>query len=514
MANELYFHGVTKGQDIWGPDVDREYIKSFYTGGTEEKVRFVVEISPKKNKAFYTYLRAKNFYSAENREGSYFGMTLSLDGQYCRDNDNLFKLFDEIYTKCVANNTLVSQSGEKEKYVVTSFAEKKADIEKIQKLFLDTIAKSFVSDLANIDSNFSKEPSGQVLRFNIYEVDSQIFFSALYKHLRLYMSPEYPTKDALINALSKQVEPEKVKAQNLSSELEDLKSKYKTLSANYDSLKMESSKVKEDLQKQCAEVSKLKTSLQVAESEKKRVSSELEANRSKKSIESSVAKLEAPLDELLKAIRKIVPSARNYSGYSNDVDHHGHQHHEPTSDDEGFGLKGWLSGLTLFFVLCLLCLNIATSLNWINFDSSTVSSNDYAELKIENQSLRSQVGTLSQQLAAAQKTLAEVQTIQAQTATSSTSSSETQASAVSVTIDLSPYDGKSDLVVGTEYTATAKNLASSESHIEWKVDGFEIVRGTKTDRKITITPVAGKKEAVISFYIGKDKVSTRKLKVK
>ena len=62
MKANFYIHGVPKGQEIWGSEQDRNYIKSFYSATCNEKVRFVVEIIPAKKKTYYTYIREKNVF--------------------------------------------------------------------------------------------------------------------------------------------------------------------------------------------------------------------------------------------------------------------------------------------------------------------------------------------------------------------------------------------------------------------------------------------------------------------
>ena len=106
--------------------------RAMFTSETEEKVRFMVEIAPRKNRTYFTYLRCKNFLSADSRPGAYFGMTLSIDGLYCcKDTVNLYKLFDQIYTTYIANGTIVEKRQDKEVYLVSAFAEKASKLEEV-----------------------------------------------------------------------------------------------------------------------------------------------------------------------------------------------------------------------------------------------------------------------------------------------------------------------------------------------------------------------------------------------
>ena len=137
MKTNFYIHGVLKGQEIWGSEQDRDYIKSIYSApnNRNEQVRFVVEIIPTKKKTYYTYIREKTVFGAENREGSYFGMTVSFDGVYCTDNESLFTLFDTIFNKRIIGTLLQNQNGNF-RFAVASFEGKNKELESIQTEFL------------------------------------------------------------------------------------------------------------------------------------------------------------------------------------------------------------------------------------------------------------------------------------------------------------------------------------------------------------------------------------------
>lgn len=159
--------------------------------------------------------------SADNRPGAYFGMTLSIDGlYYCKDTANLYKLFDQIYTKCVANGTIVEKRQDKEAYKVSSFVEKTAKLEDIQKLLLETFTKSFVDkgDICRIDSNHLAKTSSALQRYNLSDVDCPAFYDGLCNSLKVYVSPEYPSKDNLIQHLNQQINPEKEKSKRMTEE--------------------------------------------------------------------------------------------------------------------------------------------------------------------------------------------------------------------------------------------------------------------------------------------------------
>ena len=96
MLSEFVFHGVPQGHDSWGTTGDR-YYESFYGIGDfckGAKTVLIVEIRKDVTGfcSYYTYVRPQNVVAQGGRTGSYFGMSLKIEGQYCTDVYSLFQL--------------------------------------------------------------------------------------------------------------------------------------------------------------------------------------------------------------------------------------------------------------------------------------------------------------------------------------------------------------------------------------------------------------------------------------
>ncbi len=245
MNANFYVHGVPKGQDVWGTEQDRDYIKSFYSVSYTENVRFVVELIPARKRIFYTYLRAQNIYGSENRNGSYFGMTISFDDAYCTDNESLFALFDTFFHKRIVGSLIQNNNGNY-RFITATFEGKHTDLENIRSEFLKQL-DSFDEDMEKIDDSFASSANGQVAYFNISDIDNSSFFSVLQKTLKVYISPEYPTKDAKLAAAANKINSTEKELVMLRTDKQNLEEECRKLRNENIALKndLESSKAKD-----------------------------------------------------------------------------------------------------------------------------------------------------------------------------------------------------------------------------------------------------------------------------
>lgn len=323
MNANFYIHGVLTGQEIWGSEQDRDIIKSSYSisNDSKEQVRFVVEVIPTKRKTFCTYLRINNVFGAQNRSGSYFGMTVSFEGVYSTDNESLFRLFDTVFKKRIIGTILQNQNGNF-RFAVASFEEKNKELENIKVEFLKQL-DSFSEDLDNIDNSFSSTSSGQIPLYNISDIDNSSFFNVLRKTLKVFVSPEYPTRDAQIASLLKQIEPERAKNKQLLEDKGELESKLSASIEKNKRYEAELASFRGDKQKLDEENKKLRT-------ENASLKTDLERNKAKNGIERSVNQIKQPLEELLRHIRKISPAGFYYDEL---------QHHHDESPKSGIGNK-------------------------------------------------------------------------------------------------------------------------------------------------------------------------------
>lgn len=451
MRYLFYIHGTPKGQNIWGADEDRDYIKSFYTNETEEKVRFIIEISPRKNHTYFTYLRCKNFLSADKRPGAYFGMTLSIDGlYYCKDAANLYKLFDQIYTNYIANGTIVARQQDKEAYLVSAFAEKASKLEEVQKVLVKTFTDSFVEtgDVRKIESKDIAQESSAPQRYNLSDVDSQAFQASLRNNLKVYVSTDYPSKDNLIAHLNQQINPEKEKSKRMAEECSKLQEQLNNTIRERDSLKQKVGVL--DTTKQQLEETLRDKERKIFDLEQRNWL--LEKERTKQQVESTIRQIQPQIKELSKQMSMIAPD-RQY-------DNEGQCRQKPTPQSIGAWATLGISALCLlilaFITVFLLCPQLFT------YKQSTTPS------KVETHKV--------------------IATTHAQ---------PTTAPKVNVIFE----NKRGDCIYqDSTYIVYAQGIPVGVKK-EWKMDGFEIVNGEKVSQQIRVRTKKGTDKAVLSFYV-------------
>lgn len=291
----FYVHGVPNGQEIWGDEQDRDYLKSFYTT-YKEQTQFVVEIIPAKNRSFYSYIKGKCVSDSANREGSYFGMTVSFNGVYCTDTESLYRLFEQIFDKLIVGTILTKQNNSF-RYIHSYFDG--TTLETIKKKFFQQL-EAFSDDFVQIDNSYMHSQNKQVPCYNITDVDCSSFFEDLKRNLKVYVSDEYLTKDTLISFWKKQVEPEKEKNRQLTDSNAELQNKVKVLSENQKKQDMEIGQLQKDKKFFENERNRLRD-------ENQRIQTEFNKNKIRASVEKSVGQIKQPLDELLRSINRLSP---------------------------------------------------------------------------------------------------------------------------------------------------------------------------------------------------------------
>ena len=454
----FYIHGTPKGQNIWGADEDRDYIKSCYTGTSEEKVRFVIEVFPQKNRTYFTYLRSKGVLDVGNREG-YFGMTLSLDGlYYCKDIVNLYKLFDTIYTNYIANGTIVAKRQDKEVYLVSSFAEKVTKLEDIQKLLLETFIKSFVDkgDICKIDSNHLAKTSSSLLRYNLSDVDCSAFYASFCNSLKVYVSPEYPSKDSLIQQLYQQINPEKEKSKRMTEECGKLQKQLNNTTRECDILKQKVGAL--DIAKQQLEGTLRDKERRISDLEQR--NRLLEKERTKQQIETTIRQIQPQIKELSKQMNQIAPDRQFDAEYEQ-------KKKCPTQS-----VCSWITlGLS---ALCLLVLALIVVFL-----------------------LCPQLFAIPSKVETTHKVI--------------TSTPVSPATSQGITVDFKNNRGDC-IYQDSTYAVCVKNVPIGNK-TEWKVDGFDIVSGEKASKQVSVRAKKGVDKAVLSLYVEREKEWSQTYKV-
>ena len=193
MNVEFQIHGVlSSGQKAWKQE-DQDYYKQFYSDQTED-VLMIVEIvnRPHGVSTYYNYLRNNNILSA--RDGSYFGMTMRIDGAFCRDVKSIFMILDNLFNKMMVGS-LLAQKGEKYEYAIDSFASQNDYLLQVEKQFSNML-NAFCSpqDFFEISSAYTSQGMKQCV--NASEITIPMAVETIKQRAKLYLSPTYQSKAA------------------------------------------------------------------------------------------------------------------------------------------------------------------------------------------------------------------------------------------------------------------------------------------------------------------------------
>jgi len=263
MKLSFFIHGVPNGNDIWGEGDGRSYVQNFYNGQTSpEQSKLCVEVLKNKNISYYTYLRERNIVSAEGRAGSYFGITIGFQNEFCSDFENLFKLLDLVYEKMIKSVLLV-QVTDNEKFLISRFSEKEDVIKKVQETLFSQIIKSFENDIVPLDSSFVGDSNG-CIKSNILDVGSKFFMLQFKRTLKAKISSDYPTKDDLLNSLdvnNRKLQSTCGQQKEQINELLNQNAQLQPLKGRYIEKEEELSRCKQDLEKSKKECENLKNTV-------------------------------------------------------------------------------------------------------------------------------------------------------------------------------------------------------------------------------------------------------------
>lgn len=101
MNITLLIHGVPMGFNTWKSD-DSDYLKRFYRKSDKNEEITVEVISTESGPAtFYNYLRYNTIVDANGRAGSYYGMSIRIDGYECMKIADIYYLMQAVFNNHV-----------------------------------------------------------------------------------------------------------------------------------------------------------------------------------------------------------------------------------------------------------------------------------------------------------------------------------------------------------------------------------------------------------------------------
>lgn len=219
MNIEFIIHGVlSSGQSITDQN-DKDYYKAFYCEQKED-ILMTVEVvdRPHGVSTYYNYLRYNNVISS--RTGSYFGMTVRVDGSYCFDVKNMYLILDNLFNKMIVGKIL-RQCENKYEYIVNSFSNEKARIEQqFSNMFGSFFSPSDFRDVSK--KNISEQKK---LTINTYDLTTSVVNEVFTNRWKLYLSTSYPSKQT--QSVQSVIEQVKTEANNRVKEAEEKLKSYK-----------------------------------------------------------------------------------------------------------------------------------------------------------------------------------------------------------------------------------------------------------------------------------------------
>lgn len=194
MDIEFYIHGVPKGFDYVGPESERAYFATFYSGNKDEKTRLTVE--PKKIEGrtfiYYNYLKYHNISDVSQRSGSYFGMTLRLDAYYA-DIIGIFSILNLLFHKFILHQ-MIDGDDESMKYIIERFSQKQDSIDKLKEALVGILKFSLSAhEVVPFESAVTTERR-QSAEISMVDYSKESFRRLLTQHSRLSLSIDYPTE--------------------------------------------------------------------------------------------------------------------------------------------------------------------------------------------------------------------------------------------------------------------------------------------------------------------------------
>ncbi len=124
MTYDLLLGGVPYGFDYLGEPDGQQYVQSFYDTSCKDRLKFLVQIKENANKkhCYYNYLLYEGVVASNDREGSFFGLTLRFD-EFCKNIIAVYSLLDLLYSLYVHGHgkLLAENTNGKLRYTVSNF---------------------------------------------------------------------------------------------------------------------------------------------------------------------------------------------------------------------------------------------------------------------------------------------------------------------------------------------------------------------------------------------------------
>jgi len=177
--------------DIYGSNREDTNYFQLYDDGSNEEVKLTVHRKAN-GEVCYSYLRY-NMISSSGRTGAFFGMAVVFHNEYCRDVENLYKLFDAVYQNILETGILlqkIENSAHQAKYLIAHFSDAPAEVTRIENIIYNNLQKNYSQDILPINSSFSTN-SKELIMLPMNKEANVSLLTELRKRAWISFSPIY-----------------------------------------------------------------------------------------------------------------------------------------------------------------------------------------------------------------------------------------------------------------------------------------------------------------------------------
>lgn len=197
MNFEFKIFGAPYTFDIYGSNREDTNYFQLYDDGSQEKAKLTVHRRAL-GEVCYSYLRY-NMISSSGRTGAFFGMAVIFKNAYCRDIENLYKLFEAVYQNISEIGILLQASSGsiQGRFCVANFSDAPEEVARIEYIIRSNLQKNYEKDILPINPSFSTD-SNRIRRLSITGANAALL-AALREYAYVSFSPEYaePRPDIL-----------------------------------------------------------------------------------------------------------------------------------------------------------------------------------------------------------------------------------------------------------------------------------------------------------------------------
>jgi len=177
--------------DIYGSNREDTNYFQLYDDGSNEEVKLTVHRKAN-GEVCYSYLRY-NMISSSGRTGAFFGMAVVFHNEYCRDVENLYKLFDAVYQNILETGILlqkIENSAHQAKYLIAHFSDAPTEVTRIENIIYNNLQKNYSKDILPINSSFSTN-SKELIMLPMNKEANVSLLTELRKRAWISFSPIY-----------------------------------------------------------------------------------------------------------------------------------------------------------------------------------------------------------------------------------------------------------------------------------------------------------------------------------